>query len=116
MYDEDVQSSVSPSAQGSWSVRFYYRPARFPTRNISSPVVLLYGDKDSLVDINAMKRQLPKHAVAKPLRGYEHLDILWGENVHEDVIPEVMEALRTHARRPESMGEVDEKPKVNGTL
>lgn len=27
----------------------------------------------------------------------EHLDILWGQNVHVDVIPEVLAALRLHS-------------------
>lgn len=34
--------------------------------------------------------------VVKRLRGYEHLDILWGKNVHVDVIPVVLQALRRY--------------------
>lgn len=44
-----------------------YAPARFPTKNIASPIVLLYGDKDSLVDIDAMLKELPSHTVAYPV-------------------------------------------------
>lgn len=43
-----------------------------------------------------MLAQLPDHTIAKPLHTYEHLDILWGENVHKDVIPEVLDALEYH--------------------
>lgn len=57
-----------------------YRPARFPTANIVTPIVLMYGDVDSLVDIDAMRSVLPAHTVAKRLRGYEHLDIIWGKS------------------------------------
>lgn len=90
MYDDDVLSPVVVTTVSS------YRPVRFPTRNIVTPIVLLYGDSDSLVDIDTMLSQLPKHTIAKRLHTYEHLDILWGENVHVDVIPKVMLALKQH--------------------
>lgn len=93
MYDDDVLSPVTRTSVSS------YRPARFPTRNIASPIVLLYGDSDSLVDINTMLAQLPEHTLVKRLHGYEHLDVLWGRNVHVDVIPEVLGALNRFVRR-----------------
>lgn len=101
MYDDDTSSGLGPmraSEQG--KARFYYRPTRYPTRNIAAPTVLLYGTSDSLVDINIMLRQLPGHTVPIPLEGYEHVDILWGEHVHQDVIPEVLAALKQNARLP----------------
>ena len=68
MYDDDnlevsvprngIQTSSGPTA---------YCPARFPTKNISSPIVLLYGDSDSLVDINRMSEELPANTTAIPL-------------------------------------------------
>ncbi|TFK23680.1 triacylglycerol lipase [Coprinopsis marcescibilis] len=87
MYDDDVLSPVLRTSVSS------YRPARFPTRNIATPIVLLYGDCDSLVDIGTMLSQLPEHTISKRLHGYEHVDILWGRDVHKDVIPEVISAL-----------------------
>jgi len=71
MYDDDFISPVARTTVSS------YRPARFPTKNIVTPIVLLYGDTDGLVHIETILSQLPEHAVAKPLRTYEHLDILW---------------------------------------
>lgn len=91
MYDDDTMGPVVRTSVSS------YRPARFPTRNIASPIVLLYGDSDSLVDIDAMLKQLPEHTFAKRLHTYEHLDILWGKNIHVDVIPEVLAALNRFA-------------------
>jgi len=38
---------------------------QFPTRNISTPILLLYGEYDSLVDIHDMLSELPDHTVAK---------------------------------------------------
>lgn len=117
MYDDDVRSTspalrarvgnkLNPGGSGGTAVggrwagqsRFYYRPARFPTRNIVAPVVLLYGTHDSLVHIDVMRAQLPESTAAIPLDGYEHLDILWGDRVDLDVIPKVLEALRAHRR------------------
>ena len=97
MYDDDVLSPISLSSINS------YRPARFPTRNIVTPIVLLYGDTDSLVHIETMLAQLPEHTVAKALHTYEHLDILWGKDVHKDVIPEVLGALEFYY--PEDNGD-----------
>ncbi|KZV77036.1 triacylglycerol lipase [Peniophora sp. CONT] len=88
MYDDDAYGSRGRS----------YCPVRFPTRNIATHIVLMYGDTDSLVDIDVMRASLPDHNVAvHRLHGYEHLDVLWGENVHKDVFPGVLESLRKHA-------------------
>ena len=104
MYDDDVQRVVLVRRAAKPSGVTAYAPARFPTRNIASPIVLLYGDSDSLVDIDAMLRELPRKRVrVRRLHGYEHLDILWGENVHIDVIPHVVEALRSHCLGPDRL-------------
>jgi lysosomal acid lipase/cholesteryl ester hydrolase len=99
MFDDDVMSAI-PLRGGSSSS---YVPAKFPTRNIVTPIVLLWGDQDSLVDIDVMMRELPPHTVEKKLESYEHLDILWGKDVHVDVIPEVLEALKGHCENPEKL-------------
>ncbi|KIO19480.1 hypothetical protein M407DRAFT_222821 [Tulasnella calospora MUT 4182] len=69
----------------------------FPTKNISTPIVLLYGDNDTLIDIDTMLRELPSHTVAYPVPGHEHLDVLWGRDVGKLVIPRVLETLRMYA-------------------
>ncbi|TBU35159.1 triacylglycerol lipase [Dichomitus squalens] len=104
MFDDDVQRVIrirrAPRPAGVTA----YAPARFPTRNIVSPIVLLYGDGDSLVDIDAMLHELPKRNTrVRRLHGYEHLDVIWGDAVHTDVIPHVVSALREHAVRPERL-------------
>jgi lysosomal acid lipase/cholesteryl ester hydrolase len=113
MYDDDVQQFIvarggrhRPSGVSS------YAPARFPTKNIITPIVLLYGDSDSLVDINQMLHELPEHTTATPLYTYEHLDILWGENVDQEVFPYVVENLKKYCPRPERL---QLTTKINGT-
>jgi lysosomal acid lipase/cholesteryl ester hydrolase len=63
--------------------------------------VLLWGDHDSLVDISVLLNALPDHTVAKRLKSYEHVDILWGKDVDKDIIPEVLGALTRHCRNPD---------------
>ena len=102
MYDDDVQRVVLVRRAPKPSGVTAYAPARFPTRNIVSPIVLLYGDRDSLVDIDVMLRELPRtRTTARRLRGYEHLDVIWGAQIHREVIPHVVSALREHCIRPE---------------
>lgn len=103
MYDDDVQALAVTRPSNRSSGVSSYQPARFPTRNIVTPIVLLYGDCDSLVDINQMLHELPAHTTSIRLRGYEHLDVIWGKDVDEDVIPHVVEALRSHCVRPDRM-------------
>ncbi|KAH8828173.1 Alpha/Beta hydrolase protein [Flagelloscypha sp. PMI_526] len=77
-----------------------YCPARFPTENIVTPIVLIV---------------LPRQTVVKRLHGYEHLDVLWGKglallasqmplvnlfaDVDKDVIPHVLGILGQYSGR-----------------
>ena len=92
MYDDDVQAPLSIGASDR-----YYKVAKFPTRNIKTPIVLVYGGSDSLVDISVMLRELPRHTVAKEIPHFEHLDFLWAEEVDTLVFPHVFEALDDYA-------------------
>ncbi|KAJ3543975.1 hypothetical protein NM688_g5796 [Phlebia brevispora] len=109
MYDDDVQPLMVARGNHRPSGVSSYAPARFPTRNIVTPIVLLYGDCDSLVDITQMLHELPGHTTATRLHGYEHLDILWGDNVHLDVIPHVVEALKNYCVGAERLSSMEPK-------
>ena len=93
MYDDEVSTPLSLSSGSK-----YYKVAKFPTRNIKTPIVLVYGGSDSLVDIKLMLKELPKHTVAKGIQKYEHLDLLWASDVDKLVFPHVLEALETYAQ------------------
>jgi len=67
MYDDDNLEVAVPQQRNGTSTPSgptAYCPARFPTKNISSPIVLLYGDSDSLVDIDRMSEELPANTTA----------------------------------------------------
>lgn len=92
MFDDEVTGPGSFSTGSK-----YYKVAKFPTRNIKTPIVLVYGGSDSLVDIKIMLKELPKHTVAKCVPKYEHLDLLWASDVETLVFPHVLEALNNYA-------------------
>ena len=102
MYDDDVQPVVSLG-----SVSKYTKVAKFPTRNIKTPIVLVYGGSDSLVDINVMLKELPSHTIATEIPHYEHLDFLWAREVDTLVFPHVFDALESFSDAEHSKEEYD---------
>ncbi|SCU78507.1 LAME_0A04720g1_1 [Lachancea meyersii CBS 8951] len=76
----------------SWNPTRSYQITTFPTRtSIRIPVLLLYGGSDSLVDIEVMKANLPISQVFDVvIPAHEHLDLLWGRDVGELVIPNLL--------------------------
>lgn len=104
-YDDELQAPLSMVATGR-----FYKPVKYPIKNIKTPIVLLYGDSDSIVDIDVMLRGLPRGTVAKAIRGYEHLDFLWADDVDKQVFGDVFEALERRGAygRQESNGTVKE--------
>lgn len=97
MYDDDLRRPMSVSTSNKYS-----KVAKYPTRNIRTPIVLVYGGRDSLVDIKAMLRELPPQTVATEIPHYEHLDFLWARDVDTRVFPHVFDALSsfTNATHP----------------
>ncbi|OAA62447.1 triglyceride lipase-cholesterol [Niveomyces insectorum RCEF 264] len=89
MYDDDVQPPLALLR----SAAKHTKVAKYPTRNIKTPVVLLYGGSDSLVDIAAMLRELPPRTAAIEVPHYEHLDFLWARDVDTQVFRHVFDAL-----------------------
>ncbi|KAH8719504.1 Alpha/Beta hydrolase protein [Phaeosphaeriaceae sp. PMI808] len=91
MYDDEAPNPIISNRSK------YYKVAKFPTKNIKTPIVLVYGGSDSLVDINVMMKELPRHTIAKEIPHYEHLDFLWAQSVDELVFPHVYHALEEYA-------------------
>lgn len=87
MYDDEAPNPMTSNRSK------YYKVAKFPTKNIKTPIVLVYGGSDSLVDIKVMLKELPRHTIAKEIPHYEHLDFLWAQSVNELVFPHVFQAL-----------------------
>ncbi|KAG6016352.1 hypothetical protein E4U54_001658 [Claviceps lovelessii] len=102
MYDDDVRQPMSMTAS-----RKYSKVAKYPTRNIRTPVVLIYGGSDSLVDIKIMLRELPPQTVATEIPHYEHLDFLWARDVDTQVFQHVFDALDSFTDAEHTVEEYD---------
>ena len=92
MYDDDASTQFSIGATNR-----YYKVAKFPTRNIKTPIVLVYGGSDSLIDIRVMLKELPRHTISTEIPHFEHLDFLWAQDVDKLVFPHVLEALQFYS-------------------
>jgi hypothetical protein len=110
MFDDEIQTGIMASIAN----RSFYKVAKFPTRNITTSIVLVYGGEDSLVDINVMLKELPPHTVAKEVSHFEHLDFLWGQDVEKLVFPHVLDALDQYSMAPEP--EEAEKPEPTAPI
>ncbi|KAF7544661.1 hypothetical protein G7Z17_g9775 [Cylindrodendrum hubeiense] len=102
MYDDDVHQPMSVSTTNKYS-----KVAKYPTRNIKTPIVLVYGGSDSLVDIKAMLKELPPQTVATEIPHYEHLDFLWARDVDVQVFQHVFDALDSFTDAEHSKEEYD---------
>ena len=69
-------------------------PISYPLKNIKIPISLVYGDADSLVDIDVMKSQLPKSTRTHAVKDYEHLDLLWGDDAFSVTFKQVLRYLK----------------------
>jgi lysosomal acid lipase/cholesteryl ester hydrolase len=97
MYDDEAPNPMVSNRSK------YYKVAKFPTKNIKTPIVLVYGGSDSLVDIEVMLKELPRHTIAKEIPHYEHLDFLWANSVDQLVFPHVFDALTEYAHADNNM-------------
>ncbi|KAJ8123519.1 hypothetical protein O1611_g9569 [Lasiodiplodia mahajangana] len=88
MFDDDLQTAL-----GMNTLNKYTKVAKYPTRNIRTPIVIVYGGSDSLVDIKVMLKELPKRTVATEIPHYEHLDFLWARDADTQVFRHVFDAL-----------------------
>ena len=74
-------------------------PGRYPTEKITTPIFLIYGDSDSLSAIESVLERLPSATRFVELKDYEHIDVVWGKDVHIDVVPKVLAILQDRAHQ-----------------
>lgn len=94
MYDDDTFGLLGVPF-GHRISQFYQVPP-YPTQNITTPIEIVYGTADSLVDINALLSKLPRPAGIHPVEDYEHLEMIWGTDVPKVIIPTILCILRKH--------------------
>ncbi|KAF9972947.1 cholesterol esterase [Actinomortierella ambigua] len=74
-----------------------HTPHPFPTRQITTPIAIFYGDKDTLVDPKALLSDLPETVGVWEIPGYEHLDFLWAEGLDTYVYPHILQLLEGYS-------------------
>ena len=74
------------------------RNTRYPTEKITTPIFLIYGESDSLSAIESVLERLPS-VTRFELKDYEHIDVVWGKDVHIDVVPKVLAILQDRAHQ-----------------
>lgn len=102
LYDDDMALLAGYGSR-------HYQVPLFPTNNIKCPMLILWGGKDTLINMEVMRTALPPHAKEVSIAHYEHLDFLWGQDVKEEVFPVVIDALKHH-----SLGKAKHFVKQNG--
>lgn len=68
-------------------------PPNYQLKNVKVPVVLLSGSKDTLADpkdVAWLRKQLPNVRKFKEIKGYNHLDFIWGISAHKKVYKDVI--------------------------
>ncbi|KAI9168546.1 cholesterol esterase [Blastocladiella emersonii ATCC 22665] len=91
MFDDD------PSARP-WSTHaLTHVPAHYPLKNITTPIALFYGAKDTLSDLPFLLASLPRPVFVLKVEDYEHLDCLWASSAHEILFPGVLGVIRHFA-------------------
>ncbi|KAH3899698.1 sterol esterase SCDLUD_003983 [Saccharomycodes ludwigii] len=95
-----------------------FNAMRFPTKtNIKIPVLLIYGETDSLVGesaINIMMKNLPESSTFKVcVKNHEHLDIIWGDDVDQVVYPHVLKFIEFWNSNSEDITAVNTIGSVN---
>jgi lysosomal acid lipase/cholesteryl ester hydrolase len=98
MYDDDVQNPLMND-------RKFYKVAPFPTQNIITPILLLYGKSDTLVDIRLMLSELPASTAHVGFNTFEHLDLLCGDQVDKLIFPYILSALQQVSKNTQPQSE-----------
>ncbi|KAI9476033.1 MAG: Alpha/Beta hydrolase protein [Benjaminiella poitrasii] len=68
-------------------------PAKFPTKQIKTPIAIFYGSGDTLVDFDILQANLPPLAYVKNIHHWEHMDFLWADGLEDKVFPDIVKLL-----------------------
>ncbi|CDK28800.1 unnamed protein product [Kuraishia capsulata CBS 1993] len=92
MYDEGgaAGSKLVPLSGSSTKT---HRVAPFPIQTISTPMLLIYGEADSLIDMVKTRDNLSCPCEVVGIPSYEHMDTLWADDVNSKVFDRVINRL-----------------------
>ncbi|CAG8713674.1 26624_t:CDS:2, partial [Dentiscutata erythropus] len=70
--------------------------SRFPTQQITTPIAIFYGGRDSLADMTMLLEQIPKPVLVREISEYEHLDFIWASDINHKAFPVIFHLLRKY--------------------
>ena len=76
-------------------------PPAYQLKNVKVPVVLISGSKDTLADpkdVAWLKTQLPHVLKFKQIKGYNHLDFIWGMSAREKVYKHLIAIIKKYEK------------------
>ena len=62
----------------------------------SMDIAVFYGGKDTVIDIDALKKVLPGCVLWHEEPEYEHLDVIWADSALEKVFPPLVKLLKEY--------------------
>lgn len=68
-------------------------PPKFPLKLIATPIAIIYGSDDTLIDFDILQTELPPLAYVKSIHGWEHMDFLWAHGLEKKVYPDIVKLL-----------------------
>ncbi len=74
------------------------RVAPFPTRNIKTPMLLIYGQSDMLIDMDKLCAQITSPLEVIGIPTYEHMDTLWARDVESAVFDKIIKRLKGYPK------------------
>jgi lysosomal acid lipase/cholesteryl ester hydrolase len=77
----------------------------YDVSGITTPVALIHGASDELVDAESLIQQLKTCVMHKKIAKFEHLELVWADSAHIEIFPSILELLQAYkplsARREE---------------
>ncbi|ORZ18776.1 Alpha/Beta hydrolase protein [Absidia repens] len=90
---------------------------KFPTKQIKTPMALLYGGSDSLVNFEVLSADLPRPlAYIKRIDTWEHLDFIWAKGIENIVFPDILHLLDHFNPTSTRIQQGDSKKKKEWTM
>ena len=74
-----------------------YFPPTYDLSKINTKIVIIYGTKDWLThpkDVRWLSRQLPNVVKMMKVKGYNHLDFVWGLDAKDQIYEKIIKTIR----------------------
>jgi lysosomal acid lipase/cholesteryl ester hydrolase len=69
-------------------------PVVYDLHRLRVPVAIFYGGKDTVIDVEALVKELPNCVRLYREESYEHLDCIWADSAVKKLFPQIVELLK----------------------